>query len=72
MLCTKLKAKLWFFYRTSNFTANESYTPLTYDNVRPFYSPTIGSLDIYTGIFSAPIEGVYQFSMMALPVIENI
>jgi len=53
-------------YRTSDFTANESYIPLTYDVIRQS-SATIGSLNIEYGFFSAPIEGAYQFSMMALP-----
>lgn len=52
-------------YRTSNFTANESYIPLTYDAIR-LSSATIGSINSVTGIFSAPIEGAYQFSMMAI------
>jgi len=54
-------------YRTSSFAAYESFIPLTYDAIRQS-SATIGSLDIATGIFSAPIEGAYQFSMMSLPV----
>lgn len=55
-------------YRTSNFTANESYIPLTYNAIRQSKA-TKGSLKKSTGIFSAPIEGAYQFSMMALPVL---
>ena len=60
----KFKVIIWLLYRTSPFTASNSYIPLTYDVIRQS-SETTGSLDIATGIFTAPIKGTYQFSMMA-------
>ena len=56
--------------RTSVFTASESYIPLTYDVIRQS-SETTGSLDIATGIFTAPLGGTYQFAMMALEVTDK-
>ena len=64
----KLKAKIGCaFYRNSTFTASNSYIPLTYDVIRQS-SETTGSLDIATGVFTAPLEGTYQFTMMATEV----
>ena len=63
----KFKVIIWLLYRTSPFTASNSYIPLTYDVIRQS-SETTGSLDIATGIFTAPLEGTYQFSMMAIEV----
>ena len=52
--------------RTSSFKANNTWTTITYQNVRE--SSNSGAMDIGTGIFTAPLAGTYQFIIQAAKV----
>ena len=58
---------VWFdASRTSRFNASNTWTTITYQNVRE--SSNSGAMDIGTGIFTAPLAGTYQFIIQAAKV----